>query len=126
MALGARITTAALLVAPTSSGTTRRAGGRTPAARAPSSRRRRTALRAFCFDRLVVVGRPDLHGRRRILQLYTRQVCLAPNVDLQVIAARTPGMVGAELAQVVNEATLLAARRNKQTVGMPELDEAVD
>jgi len=83
-------------------------------------------LRAGRFDRLVVVGRPDIDGRRRILQLYARQVCLAPNVDLQVIAARTPGMVGAELAQVVNEATLLAARRNKQTVGMPELDEAVD
>ncbi len=83
-------------------------------------------LRAGRFDRLVVVGRPDMDGRRRILQLYARQVCLAPNVDLQVIAARTPGMVGAELAQVINEATLLAARRNKQTVGMPELDEAID
>jgi len=83
-------------------------------------------LRAGRFDRQVVVGRPDMHGRRRILQLYARQVCLAPGVDLQAIAARTPGMVGAELAQVVNEATLLAARRNKQTVGMPELDTAVD
>jgi len=83
-------------------------------------------LRAGRFDRQVVVGRPDMHGRRRILQLYARQVRLAPDVDLQVIAARTPGMVGAELAQVVNEATLLAARRNKQTVGMTELDEAVD
>jgi cell division protease FtsH len=83
-------------------------------------------LRAGRFDRQVVVGRPDMQGRLRILQLYARQVCLAPDVDLQVIAARTPGMVGAELAQVINEATLLTARRNKQTVGMPELDAAVD
>jgi cell division protease FtsH len=83
-------------------------------------------LRTGRIDRQVVVGRPDLHGRLRILRLYANQVCLAPDVDLQVIAARTSGMVGAELAQVINEATLLAARRNKQTVGMPELDAAVD
>jgi len=83
-------------------------------------------LRAGRFDRQVVVGRPDMHGRLRILQLHARQVRLAPDVDLQVIAARTPGMVGADLANVMNEAALLAARRNKQTVSMTELDEAVD
>jgi len=83
-------------------------------------------LRTGRFDRLVVVGRPDMHGRRRILQIHARQVRLAPDVDLQVIAARTPGLVGSDLANVINEAALLAARRNKQTVGMAELDAAVD
>src|SRR5712691_7893937 len=83
-------------------------------------------LRTGRFDRLVVVGRPDMHGRLRILQIHARQVLLAPDVDLQVIAARTPGLVGSDLANVINEAALLAARHNKQTVGMAELDTAVD
>jgi cell division protease FtsH len=67
-----------------------------------------------------------MHGRRCILQIHARQVRLAPDVDLQVIAARTPGLVGSDLANVVNEAALLAARHNKQTVGMAEFDAAVD
>ena len=83
-------------------------------------------LRTGRFDRLVVVGRPDMHGRLRILQIHARQVRLAPDVDLEVIAARTPGLVGSDLANIINEAALLAARRNKQTVGMEELDAAVD
>jgi cell division protease FtsH len=83
-------------------------------------------LRTGRFDRLVVVGRPDMQGRLRILQIHARQVLLAPDVDLQVIAARTPGLVGSDLANVINEAALLAARHNKQTVGMAELDTAVD
>jgi cell division protease FtsH len=83
-------------------------------------------LRTGRFDRQVVVGRPDMHGRLRILQIHTRQVRLAPDVDLEVIAARTPGLVGSDLANIINEAALLAARRNKQTVGMAELDAAVD
>ena len=83
-------------------------------------------LRTGRFDRLVVVGQPDMHGRLRILQIHARQVLLAPDVDLQVIAARTPGLVGSDLANVINEAALLAARHNKQTVGMAELDTAVD
>jgi cell division protease FtsH len=83
-------------------------------------------LRTGRFDRLVVVGRPDMYGRLRILQIHARQVRLAPDVDLEVIAARTPGLVGSDLANVINEAALLAARRNKQTVGMEELDTAVD
>lgn len=82
--------------------------------------------RAGRFDRQVVVGRPDMQGRFHILQIHARQVLLAPDVDLQVIAARTPGMVGSDLANVINEAALLAVRRNKQDVGMAELDEAVD
>src|SRR5262249_49106334 len=83
-------------------------------------------LRAGRFDRQVMVGRPDIHGRLCILQIHARQVRLAPEVDLQVIAARTPGLVGSDLANVINEAALLAARRNKQAVGMAELDTAVD
>jgi cell division protease FtsH len=83
-------------------------------------------LRAGRFDRQVVVGRPDLHGRLCILQIHAHKVRLAPNVDLRVVAARTPGMVGSDLANVINEAALLAARRDKRAVGMAELDEAVD
>ena len=83
-------------------------------------------LRTGRFDRQVVVGRPDMHGRLRILQIHARQVRLAPDVDLEVMAARTPGLVGSDLANIINEAALLAARRNKQTVGMAELDTAVD
>jgi cell division protease FtsH len=83
-------------------------------------------LRAGRFDRHVVVGRPDIQGRLRILQIHARQVRLSPDVDLQVMAARTPGLVGADLATIMNEAALLAARRNKQAVGMAELDAAVD
>jgi len=83
-------------------------------------------LRTGRFDRQVVVGRPDIHGRLHILQIHARQVRLDPEVDLQVIAARTPGLVGSDLANVINEAALLAARRNKQAVGMAELDTAVD
>jgi cell division protease FtsH len=83
-------------------------------------------LRAGRFDRQVVVGQPDMQGRLQILQIHARKVRLAPSVDLQVIAARTPGMVGSDLANVINEAALLAARRSKQMVGMAELDAAVD
>src|SRR5262245_47223966 len=83
-------------------------------------------LRTGRFDRQVVVGRPDMHGRLHILRIHAHKVRLSPSVDLQVIAARTPGMVGSDLANVINEAALLAARREKQMVGMPELDAAVD
>ncbi len=83
-------------------------------------------LRPGRFDRQVVVDRPDLRGREAILQVHARGVALASNVDLQVIAARTPGFTGADLANVVNEAALLAARREKDSVGMAELEEAID
>jgi cell division protease FtsH len=83
-------------------------------------------LRPGRFDRQVVVDRPDLRGREAILQVHARGVALSPEVDLQVIASRTPGFTGADLANVVNEAALLAARREKAAVGMAELEEAID
>jgi cell division protease FtsH len=78
------------------------------------------------FDRQVVVDRPDLRGREEILRVHARGVALDPAVDLRLIAARTPGFTGADLANVVNEAALLAARREKNSVGMEELEEAID
>ena len=78
------------------------------------------------FDRQVVVDRPDLRGRENILKVHARGVALDPKVDLRVIAARTPGFTGADLANVVNEAALLAARREKNSVEMVELEEAID
>jgi cell division protease FtsH len=83
-------------------------------------------LRPGRFDRQVVVDRPDLRGREAILKVHARGVATGPDVDLQVIAARTPGFTGADLANVVNEAALLAARREKDHVGMAELEEAID
>ena len=83
-------------------------------------------LRAGRFDRQVVVGRPDLQGRLHILRLHAKKVRLSADVDLQIIAARTPGMVGSDLANVINEAALLAARYGKDAVTMDELDKAID
>ena len=83
-------------------------------------------MRAGRFDRQVVVARPDLEGREAILKLHGSKVRLAEDVDLHVIAARTPGMVGSDLANVINEGALLAARYNKAAVSMDELDEAID
>jgi cell division protease FtsH len=83
-------------------------------------------LRPGRFDRVVVVERPDLKGREAILRLHCREIKLAPDVDLKVIAARTPGMVGAELANIVNEAALLAARKGKDAVEMEDFEEAID
>jgi len=83
-------------------------------------------LRPGRFDRQVVVDRPDLNGREEILRIHSVNVKLAGDVDLKVIAGRTPGMVGADLANIVNEAALLAARRSKKSVTMDELDEAID
>jgi cell division protease FtsH len=78
------------------------------------------------FDRQVVVDRPDLRGREEILSVHARGVALDPSVDLKVIASRTPGFTGADLANVVNEAALLAARREKGSVTAEELEEAID
>jgi cell division protease FtsH len=78
------------------------------------------------FDRQVVVDRPDLRGREEILRVHARGVALDPTVDLRTIAARTPGFTGADLENVVNEAALLAARREKNAVMMDELEEAID
>ncbi|HET7584696.1 MAG TPA: ATP-dependent zinc metalloprotease FtsH, partial [Gemmatimonadaceae bacterium] len=83
-------------------------------------------LRAGRFDRQVVVDRPDVRGRAAILQVHARHVRLAPEVSLQVIAARTPGFAGADLANIVNEAALLAARKGKDAVGQADLEEAID
>jgi cell division protease FtsH len=83
-------------------------------------------LRAGRFDRQVVVARPDLEGREAILKLHGSKVRLGEDVDLHIIAARTPGMVGSDLANVINEGALLAARYNKAVVSMDELDEAID
>jgi cell division protease FtsH len=83
-------------------------------------------LRPGRFDRQVVVDRPDLRGREAILKVHARGVAMGTDVDLHVIAARTPGFTGADLANVVNEAALLAARREKDAVGMAELEEAID
>jgi cell division protease FtsH len=78
------------------------------------------------FDRQVVVDRPDLKGREEILRVHARGVALDPSVDLRTIAARTPGFTGADLENVVNEAALLAARREKNAVTEDELEEAID
>jgi cell division protease FtsH len=78
------------------------------------------------FDRQVVVDRPDLKGREEILRVHTRGVAIDVGVDLRILAARTPGFTGADLANVVNEAALLAARKEKDSVEMTELEEAID
>lgn len=83
-------------------------------------------LRPGRFDRHIVVDRPDLKGREAILKVHSKEKKLAENVNLDIIARRTPGFVGADLANLVNEAALLAARRNKPAVEMEELEEAID
>ena len=83
-------------------------------------------LRPGRFDRQVLVDRPDGSGRHAILQVHARKVKLAGDVDLHYVARRTPGMVGADLENVLNEAALLAARGEKTEVGMPELHAAID
>jgi len=83
-------------------------------------------LRPGRFDRHVAIDRPDLIGRRQILEVHVKNVKLAPAVDLAVLAARTPGFAGADLANLVNEATLRAAKRNKDAVDMQDFEEALD
>jgi len=83
-------------------------------------------LRPGRFDRQVVVDRPDVKGREGILKVHTRKIPLAKDVDLAVIAKGTPGLSGADLANLVNEATLLAARKNKKHVDMEDFEEAKD
>ena len=83
-------------------------------------------LRPGRFDRQVTVNLPDVRGREGILKVHAKNVKLLPNVDLSIIARGTPGFSGAELANLLNEAALLAARTNKKGVGMPELEEARD
>ena len=83
-------------------------------------------LRPGRFDRQVVVPRPDIDGREKILEVHMRKVPLAPDVDGRVIARGTPGFSGADLANLVNEAALLAARKGKRLVAMQEFEEAKD
>ena len=83
-------------------------------------------LRPGRFDRQVLVDRPDIRGREKILRLHAKKIKLSPAVDLGVIAAKTPGFVGADLANIVNEAALLAAREGKDTVEMRDFDEAIE
>ena len=83
-------------------------------------------LRPGRFDRQIVVDMPDLKGREQILRVHTRKIPLAANVNLEPIAKGTPGLAGAELANIVNEAALLAARRNKPQVDQQDLEDAKD
>ncbi len=83
-------------------------------------------LRAGRFDRHVLVDRPDKNGRLAILKLHAQKVPLDSEANLETIAAMTPGFVGADLANIINEAALLAVRRNKDQVGLAELQEAVE
>jgi len=83
-------------------------------------------LRPGRFDRQIVVDRPDLEGRKAILAVHARDKPLADGVAIDVLARRTPGFTGADLANLLNEAALLSARRGFEEVGMPQLEEAID
>ncbi|MBW1776399.1 MAG: cell division protein FtsH, partial [Deltaproteobacteria bacterium] len=83
-------------------------------------------LRPGRFDRQILVDRPDKQGREAILKVHLKNIKTVKNLDAGKIAAMTPGMVGADLANLVNEAALLAVRKNKKKVGMPEFEEAVE
>jgi cell division protease FtsH len=86
----------------------------------------RALLRAGRFDRQVLIDHPDVRGREAILKVHARKITLAQDVDLKVIAQRTPGMAGADLANVVNEAALASVRRSASAVGPVDFEEAID
>ncbi|WNM27829.1 ATP-dependent zinc metalloprotease FtsH [Demequina capsici] len=83
-------------------------------------------LRPGRFDRQVGVDAPDLKGRRKVLEVHAKGKPIAPEVDLEAVARRTPGFTGADLANVLNEAALLTARRDEKRIGPSEIDEAID
>jgi cell division protease FtsH len=83
-------------------------------------------LRPGRFDRQIVVDAPDLEGRKAILEVHAKGKPLNPEIDLGVLAQRTPGFTGADLANLINEAALLATRRRRKDIGMLELEEAID
>ena len=83
-------------------------------------------LRPGRFDRQVVVEKPDMKGRQEILKIHTRNLKLAPDVNLEVIARRTPGFVGADLANLANEAAILASRKNRDSVTQSDFEAAID
>src|ERR671926_64815 len=83
-------------------------------------------LRPGRFDRQVLVDKPDIKGREEILRIHTKGVKISGDVDLKIVAARTAGFAGADLANLVNEAALLAARSDKTAVTMKDFDSAID
>ena len=83
-------------------------------------------LRPGRFDRQIVVDRPDIKGRTEILKVHVKGKPIAEDVELEVIAQRTPGFTGADLSNLVNEAALMAARKNKKKINMPEMEEAAE
>jgi cell division protease FtsH len=83
-------------------------------------------LRPGRFDRRVVLDRPDIKGREAILKVHVKGKPVEPDIDLAVLARATPGFVGADLENMVNEAAILAARRNKRSIGQPEFEEAIE
>ena len=83
-------------------------------------------LRPGRFDRHILVDRPDIRGREEILRVHCKRIVLAEGLDIRLLAARTPGFVGADLANVVNEAALLAARRDKRSVDVDDFEEAIN
>jgi cell division protease FtsH len=83
-------------------------------------------MRPGRFDRRVVLDRPDMRGREAILKVHSKGKPLAPDVDLAVLSRSTPGFVGADLENLVNEAAILAARRNKKVIGQSEMEEAIE
>ena len=83
-------------------------------------------LRPGRFDRQVILDRPDLRGRIAILKVHTKGKPLDKTIDIEGIARQSPGFSGADLANLVNEAAILAARRNKKTIAMPEFQEALE
>jgi len=83
-------------------------------------------LRPGRFDRHILIDRPDVKGREAILKVHVRDKPLADNVNLEILAKRTPGFTGADLANMVNEAALLTARRDKERVGMEEMEESIE
>src|SRR5262249_48643695 len=83
-------------------------------------------LRPGRFDRTVVVDRPAINGREAILKVHARTIRMAADVDLRHVASLTPGSVGADLANLVNEAALMAARNSKEMVSRVEFDEAIE
>ncbi|PWN06834.1 ATP-dependent zinc metalloprotease FtsH [Rhodohalobacter mucosus] len=83
-------------------------------------------LRPGRFDRQILIDKPDLHGRIKVLQVHSKKLKLAKDIDLKVLASQTPGFAGAELANLCNEAALLAARRNKEAVEMIDFQDAIE
>lgn len=83
-------------------------------------------LRPGRFDRQIVIDAPDIEGRKEILDIHKRKKKISPNVDLSIIAKRTSGFSGADLANLINEAALLSARKNRKSIGMKELEESID